>query len=128
MGVNGSDRPLDKLDVNFRAQQAAVADLPEFADNVKLVATDPFWDHEAQAVLQERVAELVKDEWDKVGSDHSYPLPGKRQDDLLDRRGFLARSACSNCTAPGAKTELRGRNSSAARHRTHPQICLLSLM
>ena len=39
-------------DANFRAAQAAVAQLPEFTGNVKLVATDPFWDHEAHAVFK----------------------------------------------------------------------------
>ena len=34
-------------EAKFRAAQAAVAQIPEFRGNVKLVATDPFWDHEA---------------------------------------------------------------------------------
>jgi serine/threonine protein kinase len=62
-------------DSNFRAAQAAVAELPEFAGNVKLVKTDPFWDHEAEAVYK-KGWENHRDEWNKVGSDRPYHYLG----------------------------------------------------
>jgi serine/threonine protein kinase len=74
MGVNGGSAP-GSNELNFRNQQAAVADLPEFADNVKLVVTDPFWDHEAHAVYKKGWKEHI-DEWDRVGSDHPYHYLG----------------------------------------------------
>jgi alpha-galactosidase len=74
MGVNGSNPP-GKHEVNFRNQQAAVADLPEFADNVKLVVTDAFWDDEAHAVYKKGWKEHL-DEWDQVGSDFPYHYLG----------------------------------------------------
>jgi alpha-galactosidase len=61
--------------LNVRNQQAAVADLPEFMHNVKLVATDPFWDHEAHAVYKKGWKEHL-DEWDQVGSDFPYHYLG----------------------------------------------------
>src|SRR5947209_1132345 len=48
-GIHGGSQP-GTNDSTFRAAQAAVAQLPEFTGNVKLVATDPFWDTEAAAV------------------------------------------------------------------------------
>jgi serine/threonine protein kinase len=74
MGVNGGAAP-GTNELNFRNQQAAVADLPEFADNVKLVVTDPFWDHEAHAVYKKGWKEHI-DEWDRVGSDYPYHYLG----------------------------------------------------
>ena len=66
MGVSGISDP-GTNESNFRAAQAAVGQLPEFKGNVKVVATDPFWDHEAHA-LYKKGWEKHKDEWDKVGS------------------------------------------------------------
>lgn len=74
MGVNGGSEP-GTNDAKFRAAQAAVAQLPEFTDNVKLVATDPFWDHEADAIFK-KGWQNHKDEWDKVGSDFPYHYLG----------------------------------------------------
>ena len=42
---------------------------------MKVVATDPFWDHEAHA-LYKKGWEKHKDEWDKVGSDAPYHYLG----------------------------------------------------
>jgi hypothetical protein len=74
MGVNGISDP-GTNDSNFRAAQAAVAQLPEFKGNVKLVATDPFWDHEAHA-LYKKGWQNHRGEWDKVGSDAPYHYLG----------------------------------------------------
>jgi serine/threonine protein kinase len=74
MGVSGMSNP-GTNESNFRAAQAAVAQLPEFRGNVKLVATDPFWDHEAHAVFK-KGWQNHKDEWDKVGCDPPYHYLG----------------------------------------------------
>jgi len=74
LGVRGMDG-LDTNGLNLRTAQATVAQLPEFTGNVRLVATDPFWDHEAYAVYQ-RGWEQHKDEWNKVGSDRPFHYLG----------------------------------------------------
>jgi alpha-galactosidase len=60
-------------DAKFRVLQAAVPKLPEFKGNVTLVATDPFWDRQAESVLKQQDR---KDEWDKVASDAGYHYLG----------------------------------------------------
>ncbi|MHB1423854.1 MAG: protein kinase domain-containing protein [Gemmataceae bacterium] len=100
MGVNNTN-PLDKHEVNFRNQQAAVADLPEFAHNVKLVITDSFWDHEAHAVYKRGWKEHL-DEWDPVGSDFPYHYLGSAKTICQIGKAFgeamveLRRSAAKN--------------------------------
>jgi alpha-galactosidase len=74
MGVHGISDPGTEAS-NFRAAQAAAAQLPEFKGNVKLVTTDPFWDQEAHAVYR-KGWQNHKDEWDKVGSDAPYHYLG----------------------------------------------------
>jgi serine/threonine protein kinase len=74
LGVNGISDP-GTNDSNFRAAQADVAQLPEFRGNVKVVATDPYWDHEADAVYK-KGWQNHQDEWDKVGSDAPYHYLG----------------------------------------------------
>ena len=74
LGVRGVDG-LDTNGLNLRTAQATVAQLPEFTGNVRLVATDPFWDHEAYAVYQ-MGWEQHKDEWNKVGSDRPFHYLG----------------------------------------------------
>jgi serine/threonine protein kinase len=74
LGVLGTSDP-GTNESNFRAAQAAVAQLPEFTGNVQLVATDPFWDQEAHAVYK-KGSQNHKDEWDKVGSDAPYHYLG----------------------------------------------------
>jgi len=73
LGVEPDSVQPGSNDGNFRLAQAAAASLPEFKGNVKLVATDPFWDREANAVLKQQNR---KDEWDKVGSDAGYHYLG----------------------------------------------------
>ena len=78
MGVKGMSNP-GTNEANFRAAQAAVGQLPEFTGNVKVVATDPFWDHEAEAVFGEVLKKGLKDhqaEWEKFGSDAIYHYLG----------------------------------------------------
>ena len=75
LGVNPDSVQPGSNDGNFRVAQAAVAALPEFKGNVKLVETDPFWDREAHAVLKKGV-EKHKDEWDKLGCDGGYHYLG----------------------------------------------------
>ncbi len=70
-GISG----VDTNDLQIRAAQAAVAQLAEFTGNVKLVATDPYWDHEAHAVYKKGL-QNPRDEWDKVGSDAPYRYLG----------------------------------------------------
>jgi alpha-galactosidase len=66
---------MEPNNLNIRRAQAAVAQLAEFRDNVKLVATEPYWDHEAFAVYLKGNREHKK-EWDKVGSDAPYRYLG----------------------------------------------------
>ena len=88
-------------DANFRVAQAAVAALPEFKGNVKLVETDPFWDREADAVLKKGV-ENHKDEWDKVGCDGGYHYLGSAKTFCAIGKAFgeamieLCRSSAKN--------------------------------
>jgi alpha-galactosidase len=70
LGVRGGIG-LDRADVDFRAAQASVAQLPEFTGNVKLVATDPFWDHEAHAVYK-KLSQKTQDELDRAGYDAPF--------------------------------------------------------
>lgn len=67
--------PKDPLHAVFKTRQAAVARLPEFAGNVKLVDTDIFWDHEAYEVYKKGWA-THKEEWDRVGSDFPFHYLG----------------------------------------------------
>lgn len=74
LGVRGADG-LDAKGLNLRTAQASVAQLPEFTGNVRLVSTDPFWDHEAYTVYL-MGWEQHRDEWNKVGSDRPYHYLG----------------------------------------------------
>jgi alpha-galactosidase len=100
MGFNGGAEP-DTKEANFRAYQAAVAEIPEFKGNVKLVATDPFWDHEAHAVFKKGWRENI-DEWNKVGSDYAFLYLGSARTNCAIGRAFgeamieLCRSATKN--------------------------------
>jgi alpha-galactosidase len=86
MGVNGISDP-GTNEANFRAAQAEVAGLPEFTGNVKLVATDPFWDHEAHAGWKNG---MTKDpaRWGKVGSDAPYHYLGSARTFCAIGRAF----------------------------------------
>jgi hypothetical protein len=74
LGVLGISDP-GTNEANFRAAQAAVAQLPEFKGNIKVVATEPFWDREAHAVYK-KGWQNHRGEWDKVGSDAPYHYLG----------------------------------------------------
>jgi serine/threonine protein kinase len=71
----------------FRADLVAVAQLPEFAGNVKLVETDQFWDQEADAVFQ-KGWQANRAEWDKLGSDWPYHLLGSAKTDVQLGKAF----------------------------------------
>jgi alpha-galactosidase len=73
MGVDGMN-PSENVKT-FKAAQAAVMSVPEFAGNVALVKTDLFWDLEAEAVFKKGWRENL-DEWNKVGSDYPYHYLG----------------------------------------------------
>ncbi len=60
---------------NLGLAQAAATSLSKFKGNVKPVATDPFWDREARAVIMKGQGNH-KDEIDKVASDASYRFLG----------------------------------------------------
>ena len=73
MGVDG-----EKAGANiqrFKAAQAAVVELPEFRGNAALVATDKFWDQQADAVFKKGWRENLE-EWNKVGSDYPFHYLG----------------------------------------------------
>jgi len=86
MGVSGGDEP-GKHGLHFRGQQAAAADLPEFAGNVTLVPTDPYWDREAHAVYRKGWKDDL-DGWDRFGSDQPYHYLGSAQTNVLIGRAF----------------------------------------
>lgn len=73
MGVEGMN-PSANIK-KFKAAQAAVMEMPEFKGNVALVATDAFWDTDAEAVFKKGWREHL-DEWNKVGSDYPYHYLG----------------------------------------------------
>jgi serine/threonine protein kinase len=60
-------------DWKVRVAQAAVAQLPEFKGNAKLVATDPFWDRHA---VEKLGGPIPQEGWEKVGSDLGYHYLG----------------------------------------------------
>lgn len=86
MGIQ-SKETLDQYDLDFRDQQAAVADLPEFAGNVALVVTDPFWDREAHAIYKAGWKDRP-DDWNRFGSDHPYHYLGSARTIVLIGRAF----------------------------------------
>jgi alpha-galactosidase len=86
MGINGGSEQ-GTHEAKFRAAQAAVAQLPEFRGNVKLVATDPFWDHAAHAVYK-KGWQNHKDEWNKVGSDYAFLYLGSAKTNCQIGRAF----------------------------------------
>ena len=73
MGVDGTNANANIQ--RFKAAQAAVMRLEEFAGNVALVKTDVFWDIEADAVYRKGWREH-RQEWDKVGSDWPFHYLG----------------------------------------------------
>jgi alpha-galactosidase len=62
-------------DWKLRVAQGAVAKLPEFTNNVALVATDPFWDREAHAI-EKKGLHVPREGWEKVGSDLGFHYLG----------------------------------------------------
>jgi serine/threonine protein kinase len=86
MGVNGGSEPGTR-EAKFRAAQAAVARMPEFAGNVMLVATDPFWDREADAVFKSGWRDHI-DEWNEVGSDYRYLYLGSARTNVQLGKAF----------------------------------------
>jgi alpha-galactosidase len=75
LGVNPDGAQPESNDGKIRIAQADVAKLPEFKGNVKLVATDPFWDRDAHAI-EKLGLHVPREGWDKVGSDLGYHYLG----------------------------------------------------
>jgi|GEM_PF-564106 len=75
LGVNPDGVQPGSNDSKIRTAQAEVAELPEFKGNVKLVATDPFWDRDAHAI-EKLGLHVPREGWDKVGSDLGYHYLG----------------------------------------------------
>jgi hypothetical protein len=73
MGVGGAEAS-DNVK-RFKAAQAAIAQIDEFAGNLAVVPTDVYWDLEADAVFRKGWREHI-DEWNKVGSDFPYHYLG----------------------------------------------------
>lgn len=101
MGVGGDDPDANLK--KFKAAQAAVAQMPEFAGNVALVKTDSFWDKEAAAVYKKGWRENL-DAWNKVGSDYPYHYLGSAKTMLAVGKAFAE-----------AVLKLRGEKSSTRR-------------
>ncbi len=85
MGVDG-DQANAKVE-QFKAAQAATAELPEFEKTVRLVRTDVFWDREAAEVFARGWKENLE-EWNRVGSDFPYHYLGSGKAMLAIGRAF----------------------------------------
>ncbi len=73
MGVGGKE--VSDNARRFRKAQAAVGDLAEFKGNVAVVATDVFWDTEADAIFKKGWKQNAE-AWNKVGSDYPFHYLG----------------------------------------------------
>ena len=88
-------------DWKLRVAQIAVAKLPEFTNNVALVATDTFWDREAYAIEKQGL-HIRREGWEKVGSDFGFHYLGSAKTFCAIGRAFgeamieLRRSAAKN--------------------------------
>ncbi len=78
---------LDAAQVNLRDAQVTVAQMPKFAGTVKLVPTDLYWDHEAQAVSKKGWREH-RVEWLKLGSDYPFRYLGSAKTNCQIGRAF----------------------------------------
>lgn len=66
--------------------QAAMENVPDFKGNVKCVATDVFWDADADKLIEGWNKHKV--EWDKVGNDYGYHYLGSARTFCQIGRGF----------------------------------------
>ncbi len=73
MGQNGF-QPANAKMQKVKDAQAAMEKVPEFKGTVKSVATDVFWDADADKLIAKWREQ--KTEWDKVGSDFGYHYLG----------------------------------------------------
>lgn len=72
-GQNGL-KPAQGGMLKVQQAEAAVANLPEFKGTVKVVATDVFWDADADKLIANW--QQHKEAWEKVGSDRGYHYLG----------------------------------------------------
>jgi len=76
LGVGGTnEEKKNERKEQFKRNQAAVGEMPEFKNNVAIVHTDRLWDMEADAVFKKGWKEHL-DEWKKIGSDRPYHYLG----------------------------------------------------
>ncbi len=73
MGQNGFTKAEGGM-AKVKDAQASMEKVPEFQGNVKSVATDVFWDPDADKLYPNW--RQHKAEWDKVGADHGYHYLG----------------------------------------------------
>lgn len=73
MGQNGFKKAEGGM-LKVKQAQAAMESVPEFQGNVKAVATDVFWDPDADKLIADWRSH--KEEWDKVGADFGYHYLG----------------------------------------------------
>lgn len=73
MGQNGF-KPATGGMLKVKTAQAAMEKVPDFKGTVKVVATDVFWDPDADKLIDNW--RQHKEEWDKVGSDYGYHYLG----------------------------------------------------
>lgn len=96
MGQNGFKPAVGGM-LKVKQAQAAMETLPEFKGTVRTVATDVFWDPDADKLIANWRQQ--KEEWDKVGADFGYHYLGS------------ARTFCQIGRAFGqAMLELLGKN------------------
>jgi hypothetical protein len=85
MGQNGFKPPQGGM-LKVRQAQASMENIPEFRGTVKAVATDQFWDADADKLIANWRQDV--DEWNKVGSDHGYHYLGSVRTFCLIGRAF----------------------------------------
>ncbi|HTU89338.1 MAG TPA: sialate O-acetylesterase, partial [Gemmataceae bacterium] len=85
MGVDGAKAGANVK--KFKDAEAAVLEVAAFKGNVALVATDQFWDTEAEAVFKKGWRQHLE-EWNKVGSDYPYHYLGSGKTMLHIGRAF----------------------------------------
>ncbi len=73
MGQNGF-KPAEGGMKTVKDAQAAMENVPDFKGNVKVVATDVYWDPDAEKLIDHW--QDHRTEWDKVGSDYGYHYLG----------------------------------------------------
>jgi hypothetical protein len=85
MGQNGFKPAVGGM-LKVKEAQAAMANVPDFKGNVKVVATDVYWDPDADKLIDNW--RQHKEAWDRVGADFGYHYLGSVRTFCRIGRGF----------------------------------------